>query len=237
MRDPAKPRFARVPRGITCSFCIMLAGRGFVYANDKAAGGLDQYHGHCDCQIVPSWIPGQPMESPITGYDPQGHQDMWDASGHDLTILAQMTGENTTIPDPKPIHEWDPPLYPYTPTAVNRQVILYGDPDRLDKGGHSSGVGRKNKTEFPPSWTDDKIMQAIQATIDAPQKARLSGIVLRRWREVDNVIIQVATISAGTKQRLIHAYPVNGFGVILNVNDATGNIVARKKPLDRRGLL
>lgn len=52
-RDPLKPKWARVPSGAeTCSFCIMLASRGFVYHSENSAEG--RYHGHpgCDCRIV-----------------------------------------------------------------------------------------------------------------------------------------------------------------------------------------
>lgn len=52
--DPAKPRFARVPRGShTCSFCTLLASRGAVYASSRAAGDMNKYHGFCDCQPTP----------------------------------------------------------------------------------------------------------------------------------------------------------------------------------------
>ena len=41
-RDPAKPKFARVPSGSdTCPFCLMLASRGFVYRSERSAGAID----------------------------------------------------------------------------------------------------------------------------------------------------------------------------------------------------
>ncbi len=53
-RDPLSPRFARVPSGgETCKFCLMLAGRGFVYHSKKTAGEFGHYHDNCDCRIVP----------------------------------------------------------------------------------------------------------------------------------------------------------------------------------------
>ena len=55
-RDPARARFARVPSGATtCAFCMMLAGRGAVYASGRSAGYASQYHGHCDCVPTPVW--------------------------------------------------------------------------------------------------------------------------------------------------------------------------------------
>lgn len=66
-RDPLKPRWARVPSGAeTCSFCLMLASRGFVYRSEKSAAG--KYHGHpgCDCRIVPGFD-GMDVEGYDTG--------------------------------------------------------------------------------------------------------------------------------------------------------------------------
>lgn len=67
--DPTHPRWARVPRGrVTCAFCTMLAGRGFAYTSEEAAGGGlgSKYHNHCDCEPVPSW-----GEAKLAGYDPE----------------------------------------------------------------------------------------------------------------------------------------------------------------------
>lgn len=61
-RDPSSPRFARVPVGKTCAWCLMLASRGAVYRSAASAGDAGQYHGgHCDCQPVPSWDHGKDL--------------------------------------------------------------------------------------------------------------------------------------------------------------------------------
>lgn len=61
-----KVRYARVPGGgETCTFCMMLAGRGFVYVSEKTAAG-HQYHSHCDCVAMP----GKKGSTAIYGYDP-----------------------------------------------------------------------------------------------------------------------------------------------------------------------
>lgn len=50
--------YARVPKGTkTCAFCLVLASRDAAYASEKSAGskkyGSDnEFHGHCDCEIV-----------------------------------------------------------------------------------------------------------------------------------------------------------------------------------------
>ena len=67
--DPSTPRYARVPQGASCGFCIMLGSRGFVYSSAEAAGQFRRYHDSCDCAIVPSWDKTNPT---LEGYDPEG---------------------------------------------------------------------------------------------------------------------------------------------------------------------
>ena len=44
--------FARIPTGAeTCDFCLMLAGRGAVYASAATAGESSKFHGDCDCRV------------------------------------------------------------------------------------------------------------------------------------------------------------------------------------------
>ena len=58
-------RFARVPVGKTCAFCLMLASRGYEYYSEESAGKgkLNAFHDNCDCQIVST-------NDEIEGYDP-----------------------------------------------------------------------------------------------------------------------------------------------------------------------
>ena len=84
-RDPLSPRFARVPSGgETCKFCLMLAGRGFVYHSKKIAGEFGHYHDNCDCRIVASWD-----KDGVEGYDPMSYHREWRGR------------ENFTIPEAK----------------------------------------------------------------------------------------------------------------------------------------
>ena len=75
-RDPRRPRWGRVPRGDnTCAFCEVMASRGFVYLNQRTAGGLgNDYHTGCGCEEVPEWDAEQHH---ITGYDPDGMYDRY----------------------------------------------------------------------------------------------------------------------------------------------------------------
>lgn len=72
-RDPLDIRYARVPSGTeTCSFCIMLASRDFIYHTKESAGAVDHYHANCDCLVVPGF-PGMEVE----GYDPDAYYDQY----------------------------------------------------------------------------------------------------------------------------------------------------------------
>lgn len=69
--------FARVTSGRnTCTFCLMLAGRGAVYHSRKSAGELGQYHRHCSCKIVPSYS-GDKYEVLVEGHDPRDAEMLW----------------------------------------------------------------------------------------------------------------------------------------------------------------
>lgn len=74
--DRSNPRYARVPKGPTCGFCIMLASRGFVYYSAESAGerGLpwNSFHYRCNCQVVPSWGPMS-----IENYDPDAMKERY----------------------------------------------------------------------------------------------------------------------------------------------------------------
>ena len=60
-------RFARVPSGPSCGFCIMLASRGFVYASRETAGEFSRFHNDCDCRVVAGYDGLK-----VAGYDPDG---------------------------------------------------------------------------------------------------------------------------------------------------------------------
>lgn len=65
-------RFARVPQGPSCGFCIMLASRGFIYATEESAGEFKEFHDDCDCRIV-SGLAGSTVE----GIDQEGMLDRY----------------------------------------------------------------------------------------------------------------------------------------------------------------
>lgn len=66
-------RYARVPTSANpCAFCVMLAGRGFVYHTKKTAGEYSHYHIHCRCKVI-AGFDGDTVE----GYDPEKYQEIY----------------------------------------------------------------------------------------------------------------------------------------------------------------
>ncbi|KAA8832602.1 hypothetical protein [Bifidobacterium tissieri] len=113
-KDPRRPRFARVPQGPTCGFCLMLASRGFVYSSAEAAGGdMNDYHNDCDCEPVPSWDKKNPK---IEGYDPDKFYKQYQACRSTVEDLLtedryQKTYVDTFVPKydddkPKSFDQW-----------------------------------------------------------------------------------------------------------------------------------
>lgn len=94
-QDPARPRYARVPRGAkTCAFCMAMASRGFFYHSQEAAGGhWNHFHDDCDCQIVMVW---DKDAHHIAGYNPDAMYDKYlqaresSGSGDLRVILAEL---------------------------------------------------------------------------------------------------------------------------------------------------
>jgi hypothetical protein len=92
-RDPAHARWARVPVGKTCAFCLVAASRGAVYRSEESASR--HFHGACDCTATPFWRNDPYPE----GYDPdallQQYQDARDAadSGRLKPILSELRSQ------------------------------------------------------------------------------------------------------------------------------------------------
>lgn len=69
----ARVRYARVLSGMeNCTFCVMLASRGFTYWSEDAAGKFDKWHRGCDCLIVPGVA-----DTEIEGYNMGALYGLW----------------------------------------------------------------------------------------------------------------------------------------------------------------
>ncbi len=68
-------RFARILTGLeNCTFCTMLASRGFVYTTYDSAYQLGRRHRNCDCTVISG-----PAGADIEGYDKDAIYDRWQA--------------------------------------------------------------------------------------------------------------------------------------------------------------
>ncbi len=65
-------RWARVPQGKTCAWCMMLASRGAVYVSEETARrSTPRRHTHCDCAVIPV-----PRDDDLPGINRELH-DEW----------------------------------------------------------------------------------------------------------------------------------------------------------------
>jgi len=73
-RDRAQ--FAWVPHGDTCSFCIILASRGWqnISRNALKNGHAEHIHAHCDCQYCVRFN----QNTEVEGYDPDKYLEMYE---------------------------------------------------------------------------------------------------------------------------------------------------------------
>jgi hypothetical protein len=97
-------------------------------------------------------------------------------------------------------------------TPAGRTHILDGD---KDGGGHISGRRIPGKSEFPPSWTGDRIATTVLELARAPDAQPVQGRE-KRWVVEgvrDEVRIRVIVDPGG---RIITAVPLSGPGVIQN---------------------
>ena len=94
---------------------------------------------------------------------------------------------------------------------MRRNHILYGDHETLGRpaGGHLHGVGRPGKSEFPASWGEKEIIDAIRDVArnpDRPPDLRDNGMWFAEGTR-NGVVIAVWVASDGSVDG---GYPVCG---------------------------
>ena len=101
--DPSKPRWARVPVGDTCAYCLIYASRGAIYTSKETAlfkGGTgDKYHDFCNCTPTAIWSDDDLPE----GYDPDALYEIYkkasdQANTSRIKPVAKELRENFGIP-------------------------------------------------------------------------------------------------------------------------------------------
>ncbi|MCI9129345.1 MAG: hypothetical protein HFJ65_03375 [Eggerthellaceae bacterium] len=121
-------RWARVPTGVeTCSFCFMLASRGFDYRSKETANAVRHgKHSHCDCIV----IPGVRGETVIDGYNPDAMYGRWRKCAEAISV------------DPE------------TPYEDKRRMILNEVSKRDWKWLYSDDPHYFSPIAYDPEWKD-----------------------------------------------------------------------------------
>ncbi|MCR4870840.1 MAG: hypothetical protein K5859_06030, partial [Atopobiaceae bacterium] len=97
-------RYARVPTGFeTCGFCLMLAGRGFVYHSEASAIGSHGLHNHCDCIV----IPGKKGRTRIDGYNSEDIQKRFSEVSNSVRYDARKKWEALSPEERKAEGSWN----------------------------------------------------------------------------------------------------------------------------------
>ena len=224
--------YARVPEPGACPFCLMLASRGGVYTKQGVFGTLGKYHDNCRCLAIESKddsdlprINQDLMELSETLY----REFDGDVTVNDwrqvITARKQQAGGETQWPRLQycriPRYKGDgystvfrgeklPPL--------NKMPghVLHGWRDD-DKGkphtedlrqGHRWDSERQDATKFPKTWTDQKIVNVVRDTLEAPD-AYLSSCTRRTvWKKVDGVLVMAQyDVLSNDKVKFNAAYP------------------------------
>lgn len=86
-------RYARVPSGPSCGFCIMLASRGFVYASEETAGAFSKFHTGCDCSVIAGY-----EGLKVAGYDYDGMYERYEACRKALGTPEDVWREFESLP-------------------------------------------------------------------------------------------------------------------------------------------
>lgn len=220
--------WARVPTAKACAFCLMLASRGAVYESKAVALAASgdrgpqsegsSYHDNCHCRAIESY---SDADLPQIVRD---LQDEW----YEVTEKAVRSGEkqqaawNRHVKESRPTGSARRPrneaVFPKGKpmlTERNWRHILDGEPDGSGKGGHRFGTNQLGKTEFPKTWSDDKIKAAVEETLDQPQWSQMERKTARLRRVVDGVAVEVR-VNVGSRRRapqLVTAYPKGGRNV------------------------
>lgn len=95
--------------------------------------------------------------------------------------------------------------------------VLHGEDHDSERGGHLYGMGRENKTEFPPDWTPDRIVRALELVLAKPQQVSIAPPRILLSRIVAGIAIQLELRTLGNEIIAFSAFPVGGPGVIRNV--------------------
>ncbi|KFI94558.1 ADP-ribosyltransferase [Bifidobacterium stellenboschense] len=177
--DPTGPRWARVTGGARpCAFCVMLAGRGFVYHSEETAKLGGSFHdGHCHCTAIPGWK--DDVLTPSQRESKAMYEAGKAAAGEDAPRNAELAAMRRIYPDklsdgvtPTPNIRWShKPIPPtadelerlsdmsitkpgdrYTPARKKDALVHWSGDDYTQINGHLFGF--LDETPEIRSWID-----------------------------------------------------------------------------------
>jgi hypothetical protein len=93
-----------------------------------------------------------------------------------------------------------------TVSPERRIHILSGD---KDGGGHRSGTGKPNKSEFPSTWSDDKIIAEIESVANDPTSIRTVESRGRIMVEGTRDGIEIRVILEADGSTIVTGFPTN----------------------------
>lgn len=127
-----KTGFARVPVGDTCSYCVMLASRGFDYLSERTAARAS--HDGCDCVVVPF----HDAET-IPGYEGklQGYRDQYEAAR--AAVRDPSPELQARLDEAKAQHDAD--------FAAGRTTVRWSDANKLTIAMRYAGEERAFRDE------------------------------------------------------------------------------------------
>lgn len=239
VQDPAKPGWARVPKGSeTCAFCDIMASKGFIYRSPESAGKgeANRFHLNCDCSIVPIWDKNKVK---IEGYDPEVFMARYKTALKSLKekfppelgvvfderwVVREM---NILFPDVygfKGSRAGDIPFTERKALPFTKELAKHIWDGDEDGGGHSYGLGKPGKTEFPESWNSLTVEVVTRELLfygkAAYPKGNFTNLKLEGLHQ--DVIIRAWINDAGTAaERLGTVHPIRGAGIFKNLKDGT----------------
>ncbi|MEV0945345.1 hypothetical protein [Rhodococcus sp. NPDC049939] len=109
----------------------------------------------------------------------------------------------------------------YTPVPSSSAADLTRDfvatMHRPPAGGHGSGVGLPGKSEFPPNWSRETVMERLRKVTLEPRTRTVIGSTVFYEGEFDDVwLCVIRRQRKGKHSRTITAYPFAGDDVVFN---------------------
>ena len=168
----------------------------------------DGTRGQTPAQSVADGAVGAPAPAQVLAQNP-GFAATQDAPANTVATPAD-TPKIGTVVEAKPPADARPDLEPGPEGVVvsdgRREHILTGDDTG---GGHRPGQNVPGKSEFPPGWSDDRIIDAIKEVANDPASSRGPGRLGRILVNGSRGGVDITVIVEGDKTTVVSGFPTN----------------------------